>query len=182
MSALTRLEALTGIDILKELTSNHLHITLANKIQLKLHTNSLNSCTEIFEEWLAGQSTLPPTWENLLQVLREINMKDLARQIEQFFQSTTGPKKKASEVMGEEKELVDSLTQSLKKVERDLQEDEEQNQLLRAEIEYLKAENKSLKAENESLQTEIEVLRHAETSGTYTAEKSCQELINLLWG
>ena len=146
MSAFARLKVLTDIDVQNELDIH----TLVQQIQYR--HNTPNSCAEVFEEWLAGQSPLAPTWENLLQVLRDLNREDLAKHIEQFFQSPTESKKKASEVMGEEKELVDSLQQTLAKVERDLYEKEEEHKMALEEIEVLKAEN-------ESLSTEIEALR-----------------------
>ena len=161
MSALMRLKALTGIDILEELASKHLYIMLANSIQLKLNTYVYSG---IFEAWLVGHSPLAPTWGNLLQVLRDINMEDLAKCIEQFFRQRS----KESEVMGEEKELVNSLQQSLAKVERELHESEEQNQLL-------KTLNESLSTENEVLRRQLKQLPSVEPSGMVcTSHESVQ--------
>ena len=165
MSALACLKALTSIDILSELQSNCLDIMVATSLQLnkerllRTYGHDPKDCYKaIFEEWLAGQSPLAPTWENLLQVLRDIDMEDLAKRIEQFFQSTTKSRKKELEVMGEEKDLVDSLQQSLAKVERDLHESEEQNQLLKGRNESLCTENELLHTENESRRIENELL------------------------
>ena len=133
MSAFTRLKVLTGIDIVNELDIHTL-------VQLIL--NMPNSCAEVFEEWLAGQSPLAPTWENLMQVLKSIDMEDMAEHIEQFFRSKSVKKEL-------EKKLVPSLHQYQSKVEKDLHK----------QMELLKLEYELLKTENEILNTEIEVLR-----------------------
>ena len=154
------MEELTGINILNELASKNLHITLANVIQLNLRSyehSMHDSFAGVFEEWLAGQSPLAPTWENLLRALRDIDMDDLAKRIEQFFQSPTESRSKKSEVTGEKKELVDSLQQTLAKVERDLHESEDQIELLKAKNVALSTENELLKSENGMLRQQVKL-------------------------
>ena len=38
---------------------------------------------EILRQWLQGQGT-PVTWENLISILRDIDLNVLAREIEQY--------------------------------------------------------------------------------------------------
>ena len=147
MSALTRLKTLSGIDVLKEVESKGLYAEMASTLQLTherflVHTcgdNPEKFCKAVFDEWLARQSPRLHTWENLLQVLRDINMAYLAKRIDQFFQS------KESEVMEKEKGHMDSQPETTEKMRRALDESEEQVLLL--------------KAENKSLSTQLEVLR-----------------------
>ena len=150
LSALARLEAQAGINIFKELQSSHIEdIAAATSLQLPdiYRHNLVDCCKLVFKDWVAGQSSLPHVWANLLQVLRNLDMEDMAKRIELYFLLTTRSKSKmeVSELMGEEKELMDSLQQTLTKVERDLRKSEGQNQLL--------------KIENETLHSEIEVLK-----------------------
>ena len=94
-----------------------------------MHTyghNRKEFCGAVFAEWLAGENLLAPTWNNLLKVLRDVDLEVLAKHVETFFQSTMKSSKKATEVMGEEKELVESLQQTLEKVEWELHKSEAQ--------------------------------------------------------
>ena len=39
----------------------------------------------VFEEWLAGKNRLPPTWAEMMVVLTEVGMNELAAHIEKYF-------------------------------------------------------------------------------------------------
>ena len=43
----------------------------------------------VFNEWLAGKTSLPPTWSKMMAVLREIEMTDLAVRIERYLGTTS---------------------------------------------------------------------------------------------
>ena len=47
-----------------------------------------NPINAIFNEWLAGKTSLPPTWSKMMAVLREIEMTDLAVRIERCLGTT----------------------------------------------------------------------------------------------
>ena len=48
-----------------------------------------NPINTIFNEWLAGKTSLPPTWSKMMAVLREIEMTDLAVRIERYLGTTS---------------------------------------------------------------------------------------------
>ena len=48
-----------------------------------------NPINTIFNEWLAGKTSLPPTWSKMMAVLRDIEMTDLAVRIERYLGTTS---------------------------------------------------------------------------------------------
>ena len=68
---------------LKEL---HQQFTLSASIDVgdTLHaTSATDKLKKIFQLWLSGKSPLPPTWRSLYQVLRELNLEEMIRDIKE---------------------------------------------------------------------------------------------------
>ena len=84
LSALDRLQAVSGIPIYKEL------VPKLSKIALTLHldTSTPGEPRHMFEQWISGRSALPPTWPTLLGVLLDIHYP-LGNKIEDFFNRIT---------------------------------------------------------------------------------------------
>ena len=53
---------------------------------LSVYGIDLNS---LFNLWLMGMGNIPPTWRNLLQIVRQLNLDDLAYQVETYLQKST---------------------------------------------------------------------------------------------
>jgi len=79
--ALDRLELAAGISIHNRLASKFLAIASA----LCLDDPTLGSLSDVFDRWLSGKSSLPPTWQVLLVILRDIKLEELAQEIDDFF-------------------------------------------------------------------------------------------------
>lgn len=43
----------------------------------------------LFSKWVMGEGNIPPTWRNLLQIFRQLNLDDLAYQVESYLRRTT---------------------------------------------------------------------------------------------
>ena len=87
MSAIARMKATAGIDICRELAPKHAEIIGRLSLrQLISHNQSpIDTITIVFEEWLAGKISIPPTWEEMMEVFRGIGMNHLAECIEKYF-------------------------------------------------------------------------------------------------
>ena len=87
MSAIARMKVTAGIDICHELAPKCRE--LIKKLSLPQSFSHNQSPTGtimvVFEEWLDGKSRLPPTWAEMMAVLREIGMNNLAECIEKYF-------------------------------------------------------------------------------------------------
>ena len=42
-----------------------------------------------FVRWTRDRGSIPPTWRNLLQIVRQLNLDDLANQVETYLRRTT---------------------------------------------------------------------------------------------
>jgi len=91
MSAIERLKAVAGISIYNQLAPKFLrmavalHLDPSTIIDLRAENNPVEGSKTMFEAWLTGRSTLPPTWKILLEKLHAIQMEELAEKIEHFF-------------------------------------------------------------------------------------------------
>ena len=80
MSALFRLEE-AGIELVPSLEKMHAQLARVLGIKSKVQ----GSAEIVVKQWIAGKSPRPPTWSSLYNVLRELNVKELAQQIEEYF-------------------------------------------------------------------------------------------------
>ena len=87
MSAIARLAAVANINICYELAPKHREMIkkLSLPQSLSYNPNPMDTIRTVFEEWLAGKSRLPPTWGEVMEVLREVGMIHLALRIEKYF-------------------------------------------------------------------------------------------------
>ena len=94
MSALDRLEKIAGIFIFNNLAPKFLNMASALHFQestlnnLKRESSSIEGAKSMFRAWLSGESSLPPTWEVLLEKLQAIDMGQLVQKIKKFFSRT----------------------------------------------------------------------------------------------
>ena len=105
ISALDRLEAMTGISIYNQLAPRYftmvvklLHLDHSIHNKLKRKNNPLDGSKAIFKAWFSGESTLPPTWKILLQILQALQMRELAQKIQYFFDRTLDSSSSAAQV------------------------------------------------------------------------------------
>ena len=91
MSALDRLEALTGISIWNQIAPNYLTMAAALQLDhsilnnLRTENNPVDGSKAMFRAWLSGKSCVEPTWRSLLEKLRTVQMRELAEEIYFFF-------------------------------------------------------------------------------------------------
>ena len=87
MSAIARLAAVANINICHELAPKHREMIkrLSLPQSLSYNPNPMDTIRVVLAEWLAGKSRLPPTWAEMMAVLREVGMNDLAVRIERYF-------------------------------------------------------------------------------------------------
>ena len=91
MSAIERLKAVAGISIYNQLAPKFLrmaaalHLDPSTVTDLRAENNPIERPKAMFKAWLAGMSALPPTWKMLLEKLCAIQMGELAKKIEHFF-------------------------------------------------------------------------------------------------
>ena len=94
MSALDRLEEVAGIPIFNKLAPKFpimvlvldFHESLSDS--LRMENNPVEGLKAMFKAWLLEKSSLPPTWQVLLTIFRNIQMGDLAEEIWHFFKRT----------------------------------------------------------------------------------------------
>ena len=83
LSALDRFEAASGISVYEQLAPEILP-KMASTLHLDVST--LNNPKQLFEGWVSGKGSQPPTWETLLMVLIH---HPLRNEIEDFFNRVT---------------------------------------------------------------------------------------------
>ena len=90
MSALGRLEV-AGIPIFNKLAPKFLSMALGLNFPLSIfdnlrkENNPVEGSRAMMKAWVSGKSSLPPTWQVLLEKLQFIDMRELAQEIEHFF-------------------------------------------------------------------------------------------------
>ena len=96
--ALTRLEAVMGIQIVSVLAKLHSPFTSSSGVILKPRVDHYGRkialpdpdeepsqyVVEVVLQWSAGRSRRPPTWRQLLTVFQDIGLAQLSQQIEEF--------------------------------------------------------------------------------------------------
>ena len=84
ISAIECLAAMTDINICFELAPkcSEMIEKLSLPQSLSHNPNPMDTIMIVFEEGLAGKTSLPPTWSKMMAILREIGMTDLAVRIE----------------------------------------------------------------------------------------------------
>ena len=91
MSAIACMKVTAGIDLCHELAPKHRE--MIKKLSLPQSISQNQSPTDtimvVFEKWLAGNSSLPLTWGEMMEVFREIKMNHLAIRIERYFGTTS---------------------------------------------------------------------------------------------
>ena len=97
-NALTRLEAVMGIQIVSVLAKLHSLLTSTSGVKLQRRKSRYGGnialpdpdeeparcVVEVVLQWSAGHSPRPPTWRQLLTVLQDIGLVPLSQQIEEF--------------------------------------------------------------------------------------------------
>ena len=48
------------------------------------HLQSVNACRNVLIEWLEGKSRQPITWETLIEVLKEVDLSELAKSVQEI--------------------------------------------------------------------------------------------------
>ena len=90
MSALGRLEVV-GIPIFNKLVPKCLSIALALHLpasitdNLRKENNPVEKSKAMMKAWVSGKSSLPSTWQALLELLQTADLGELTQEIEQFF-------------------------------------------------------------------------------------------------
>ena len=93
MSALDRLEKVAGISIFNKLAPKFLEMastldidehTLGN---LKIENNPVERSKGMMKAWLSGKSSLPSTWQVLLEKLQAVD-RELTQEIKHFLKGT----------------------------------------------------------------------------------------------
>ena len=86
MTGISRLAAVADINIFHELAPKRREMIkrLSLLQSLSHNPNPVDTIRVVFEEWLAGKSRLPPTWGEMMAVLREAGMIDLIVRIERY--------------------------------------------------------------------------------------------------
>ena len=96
-NALTRLEAVMGIQIVSVLAKLHSPLTSSSGVELQPRVDRYGEIAlpdpdeepaqyvvEVVLQWSAGCSHRPPTWRQLLTVLQDIGLVPLSQEIEEF--------------------------------------------------------------------------------------------------
>ena len=93
MSSLDRLEKVVGISIFNKLARKLLEMastllfdesTLNN---LGIENNPVEGSKDMMKAWLSGKSSLPSTWQVLLEKLQAVE-RELAQEMKHFFEET----------------------------------------------------------------------------------------------
>ena len=89
-SAIARLAAVANINLCLELAPKHREMIEKLSLPQSVSHNQSPAGTimVVFNEWLAGKTSLRPTWCKMMAVLREIGMIDLAVRIERYLGTT----------------------------------------------------------------------------------------------
>ena len=95
ISALDRLENGAGITIFNKLAPKLLEMATALHFDesildtLSQENNPVERTKDMMKAWLSGESSLPSTWQVLLETLQAIDMKEVPQEIEHFFNRTS---------------------------------------------------------------------------------------------
>ena len=95
MSALDRLEKGASISIFTKLVAKLLEMATALHFDesildtLSQENNPVERTKDMMKAWLSGETSLPPTWQVLLETLQAIDMKEVSQEIEHFFNRTS---------------------------------------------------------------------------------------------
>ena len=87
ISAIARMKVMAGIDICHELAPKHREMIkqLSLPQSISYNQSPINTIMVVFNEWLAGKTALPPTWKEMMALLREIRMNHLSVRIVRYF-------------------------------------------------------------------------------------------------
>lgn len=91
MSALDRLEKVANIPIFNKLApkflkmASGLHFHESCLDSLRTENNPVEGSKMMMKAWLSGESSLPPTWQKLLEMFQSIGIGEIAQKIEEFF-------------------------------------------------------------------------------------------------
>ena len=98
MTALNRLEVAAGIFIIDQLAPKFIAVATLlclDASTIVTHSKTTNNPREglsgVLTKWFAGKSPLPTTWQVLLEILRDIELGELAQEIEDFFNINRTP-------------------------------------------------------------------------------------------
>lgn len=95
MSALDRLEKVAGISIFNKLAPSFLELASALDFNestvgsLRQENNPVEGSKAMMEAWLSGASSLPTTWQVLLERFQAVEMRPLVDEINQFFSKSS---------------------------------------------------------------------------------------------
>ena len=93
MSALDRLEKVAGISIFNKLApkfpemGSTLDIDERTLGNLKIENNPVEGSKDMMKAWLSGKSSLPSTWQVLLEKLQAVE-RELTQEIKHFLKGT----------------------------------------------------------------------------------------------
>ena len=93
MSALDRLEKVAGISIFDKLAPKFLEMASTLDFDestlnsLRIENNPVEGSKDMMKAWLSGKSSLPSTWQVLLEKLQAVE-RELAQEIKHFFKRT----------------------------------------------------------------------------------------------
>ena len=87
MSAIARMKVMAGIDICYELAPKHRKMIkrLSLPQSPSYNRSAMDTISFVFEEWLAGMISIPPTWKKMIAVLKGTGMNRLAECIKNYF-------------------------------------------------------------------------------------------------
>jgi len=95
MTALNRLEVAAGISIIDKLAPKFVAMAAFLCIDASTMVTHRNNPHEelsgVFTKWFADKSPLPTTWQVLLEMLRDIELGELAQEIDDFFNINRTP-------------------------------------------------------------------------------------------
>ena len=93
MSALDRLEKVAGISIFDKLGPKFLEMASTLDIDerilsnLRIENNPVERSKDVMKVWVSGESSLPSTWQVLLEKLQAVE-RELAEEMKHFFKGT----------------------------------------------------------------------------------------------
>lgn len=80
-SALHRLEA-TGIPVMTSIAGVQKPLAVAIGVQYNSYQSP--DIDKILEQWVSGNTSQPPTWRSLYDVLRKLDLEELSEQIDEY--------------------------------------------------------------------------------------------------
>ena len=93
MSALDRLEKVASISIFNKLApkflemASTLHFDESTLDGLRIENNPVEGSKDMMKAWLSGKSSLPSTWQVLLEKIQAVE-RELAQEMKRFFKET----------------------------------------------------------------------------------------------